>query len=322
MPGPSPNIWPKPRPINVQGRSFPPGEALNFDPEAFDQAIRTQGLTFVHWRARKCPIGVVDPDDERHPHGDHGDCSNGFLYEAVGPVTCLAMGNNVDPQMMEMGVISQSHLNVTFPRYYDLHNAEGEPQECLVAPFDRLYLAEASITTPNWQLMEVSGAASDRCDYPVVVVEGDIIDSLGRRYIGGQDFGITSEGRLHWIPGGKQPGRNADAGTGGVISVRYRYRPYWYISDMLHEIRVSQSEDPASGERQTLRLPQQARTQREYIFENQKNDGASKLAQPPAGTPGAAAESQTQSQSQLQTALGRSSLRKTMGPRDNGFGPR
>ena len=86
---PKPNFFPKVQPKALQETTFPAQEAVNLDPDAFDDAIRSQGLTFVHYRAMKCPIGVVDADDERHPHGDHGGCSNGFLYKVVGPLTCV-----------------------------------------------------------------------------------------------------------------------------------------------------------------------------------------------------------------------------------------
>jgi hypothetical protein len=310
---PKPPWFPKSQPTDVQQTVFPRGEAVNLDPQAFDDAIHTQGLTFVHWRAMKCPIGVVDPDDERHPHGDHGDCSNGFLYKLVAQVTCLPSNNSNNPQVQDLGIINQVNLMVTAPRFYDVLGKDGSPLRVQMAPYDRFYLAEETITVIQWQLFEACGGPSDKLDYPVVAVE-HMVDSLGRDLIEGQDFAVEN-GLITWLPGGRQPIRNPEAGTGGVASCRYRYRPYWYIKDLPHEIRVTQLEDPLTGGRKTERMPQQAVLQREYVFENQANDPDAKDLVSAGGAAPAPLPPEAQH-------LGVTNLRHGLAPRKGRFGPR
>jgi hypothetical protein len=310
---PKPPWFPKQQAPNVQPTLLPRGEAVNFDPDAFDDAIRTQGLTFVHWRALKCPIGVVDADDERHPHGDHGDCSNGFLYRVVGPVTCVPSGNNNNPQVQDLGVVNQVNMQVTAPRFYDMLATDGSRMPVYLAPYDRMYLAEETITVVQWEEREACGGPTDKLDYPVVVVE-ELVDSLGRDLLPGADYTVR-DGLLTWVPGGRQPVKNPEAGTGGIFSIRYRYRPYWYVKDLPHEIRVTNLEDPLTGIRRTERMQEQAILQREYVFENQANDPAAKdLQEEQAITP--------QPENSISKALGQSNLRHILAPRKGGFGPR
>jgi hypothetical protein len=254
----------------------------------------------------KCPIGMVDADDERHPHGEHGECSNGFLYKLVAPITCAVSNNSDNPQVLDIGIVNQANIMVTPPRTYDVLSAGGEPFECLLLPYDRMYLAEETIIVGNWQLFEACGGPTDKLDYPLVRVE-QLVDSQGRDLVQGQDFTIDN-GLLRWLEGGRQPVSNPEAGTGGICSIRYCYRPYWYVKDLPHEIRVTQLEDPATGIRHTVRMPQQALLQREYVFENQDNKGEDQSpGKPVTGLP---------------ASLGQSNLRQILAPRGGGFGPR
>jgi hypothetical protein len=56
-----------------------------------------------------------------------------------------------------------------------------------------------------------------------------------------------------------------------VCSVRYSYRPFWYVDRMIHEVRVAQVEDEY-GNRELTRMQQQAQLQREVWFEKEQRD--------------------------------------------------
>jgi hypothetical protein len=301
--------FPKQQFTNVQETDIANSEAVNFDPDAFDDMLRSHGLTLVHWRALKCPLGAVDADDERSPHGDHGDCSNGFLYRVVAPITCAVSNNSDNPQVLDIGIVNQVNILITPPRSYDVLAIDGSPLQCLMAPYDRLYLAEESITVINWQKFEVCGGPTDKLMYPLVMVE-ELVDSRGKWYQEGEDF-TCEAGLLKWVPGHAPGTPRAEAGTGVICSIRYRYRPYWYVKDLPHEIRVTQLEDPITGVRHTVRMPQQALLQREYVFENQSNDPNAKENQDP-----------NKVITGIAASLGQSNLRQIMAPRSGGFGPR
>lgn len=243
-------------------------EATSFDPEAFDNLIHEQGVTFVHWRAMACPLGMVDPDDDRHPHEEHAGCSNGFLYTLAGKMTCGFVGNSKDSRLTDMGRMDGSSAQIVLPRFYDQDSPQSSLVPVEVAPFDRLYLDEDAITVPTWQRFATAEDGHDRLEFPAVSVT-DLIDSTGNRYSQDVDFHIR-EGVVIW--GSRRPGVDVKTGKGVVCSVRYRYRPFFYVSKLLHEVRVGPVADPYTGERSMVRFPQSAMIQRETFFKkDQKN---------------------------------------------------
>lgn len=254
-----------------------PNAAVSFDVEQFDNAIRNHGVTFVHFRAMRCPVGMIDQYDSRRPHEDHSGCSNGFLYTRAGEITCLFTSNSTNSTTTDLGIMDGSTVSVTMPRYYD-----GTQEPVYVAPFDRLYLVEENIVVVNWQLFQHNLAGIDKLNFLAVGVQ-DLVDSQNRRFQLG-DFEIR-EGKLHWI--GSRPGADPQTGKGLVCSVRYLYRPYWYVKSLIHEVRVSQAENSVTGVREVNRMPQAIQLQREYVFEKNERDDLApeqdRQVKPPAG---------------------------------------
>lgn len=251
-------------PVNDIITEIPPHQ-ISFDVEAFDFALRSQGVKLVHYSAIRCPVGMTNLDDNQRPHPDHEGCTNGFLYTKVAPITALFVNNSKHKQAHEMGFFDGSTIQVTFPRFYD----ETEDR-AYIAPFDRFYLAEESITVPTWQLFLHHESGIDRLKYPIVDVD-QIVDYTGIRYYPQQDFRVTKEGRLEWFS--RRPSPQLDVGPGmgngfgtdrgAVCSIRYTYRPYWYVGNLLHEIRVTQVS--SGNERSIERMPQAALMHREYV---------------------------------------------------------
>lgn len=240
---------------------FPEGQAISFDVEAFDNLIRSQGVQLVHFRALKCPVGMIDMYDQRKPHEDHAGCSNGYLYTEAGTITALFTGVSEELKQMDAGLVDGSVVQVTTPRYYD--DTEGE--EIKIHPYDRLYLADSSITVIKMQLVEAHITGRQRLSFPVVRVI-DLIDANGRRYTE-NDYSIE-KGQLVWK--GQPPGFDAESATGTVFSVKFEYHPFYYVTRMMHEIRLSQVETPV--ERKVMRMPQQFMLAREFLFHNETKD--------------------------------------------------
>ena len=257
-----------------------------FDPEAFDDAIRAHGASFIHWRAMRCPVGIVDLDDSRRPDDDHSGCTNGFMYTIAGKVTCAFTGNNNQPQMQETGILDGSSVNVTLPRFYD---DTGLP--VYIVPFDRLYLAEESIVVVEWELTEAHATGRDKLRRPAVKVQ-DLVDNKGIRYTEGVDFEVQ-QGQVVWLTQNR-PQPDLQTGKGAIYAVRYLFRPYWYVKRLEHEVRVSQVDDP-EGNRHTVRMPQAVSLMREFVFEKEEKDA--EAAHP-------------------------ESYRQVKGPREGSFGPR
>lgn len=239
----------------------------------------------------RCPVGLVDRHDARR-HTDHGGCSNGFIYTKAGLVISLFQGNSMHASIDDPGVLFGATVQCTFKRFYE--TCEGKPDQLvMLAPFDRLYLDEEAIAVVTWECFEHHASGIDKLRFPAVEVV-DLIDADGHRFQQGDDFKILADGRLSWT--GNRPSFNPDSEQGKVCSVRYHYRPYWYVKHMVHEVRVAQSEaDFISGERGIVRMPQAAMLQREFVFEAEERD-------PEAPNP--------------------TSPRQQKAPRDLSFGPR
>lgn len=254
----------KDRPQNLHPTQFPRDEAVSFDVDAFDEAIRSQGVTFIHYKAMRCPVGMTNQYDTERAHDDHAGCSNGFIYMPAGKVTCLFTGNSASTQPMEMGYANGATVQVTLPRFYD-----GTQEPIYIAKFDRLYLDEESIAVVNWHLFTAHMSGRDKLQFPAIKVT-DLIDADNEKYTQGVDFDLV-QGQVVWT-GQHRPGLDLETGRGKVCAIRYLYRPYWYVKQLIHEVRVTQAENPVTGERLVQRMPQAIVIEREYVFEKEDKD--------------------------------------------------
>lgn len=268
---------------------------VSFDADAFDAAIRSHGVQLVHYTALRCPVGMTDLDDNRRPHDDHAGCSNGYLYSKAGCIQSLLVGNQNKQDLRDIGFVDGASFTASFPRTYE------DGCEFYLAPFDRFYLNEEAITVPTWQLSRCNESGTERLAFPAVSVE-HLVDARGDSYKQGQDFQLVN-GQVNWLPAGKRPINDLETGRGAVISIRYRYRPFWYCARLLHEIRVAQVESPINDDRKLIRMPQQALLNREFLFLNESHDDQAR-------------------RDPKNKDSGPESPRQTPEPEDGGFGPR
>ena len=246
---------------------------VRFDTNAFDHRVRSHGIPLIHYRAMRSPGGMTDLYDIRSPEDDNLGSSNGFLYTKAGQVTCLFAGNQMRTDVADVGMMDHSTVSVTAPRHYDSQGEGLEPVRAYVLPFDRFYLAAESVLVPNWELVESHITGVDKLNYPAVEVQ-DLVDSSGGRYIQGEDFDLRA-GQVAWRPG-KGPMGSAEANKSTIYCVRYLYRPYFYVRNMVHEVRVAIDKDCSVSQ-----MNQAFVLQREFIFENANKDEDSELPDNP-----------------------------------------
>jgi len=273
-----------------------PNVRISVDPDAFDLAIRSQGVRLVHYTATRCPVGMTDLDDNRRPHEDHAGCSNGFLYERAGIITATLLGNGNQPHLQDVGFVHGASFTTTFPRYYDQDPScvNCDPKPFYVAAFDRFFLEEEAILVLTWQLARCNETGVDRLNFPAIGVQR-LVDSRGDTYKEGQDFDVI-KGAIVWKQDcGRRPMNDLETGRGAIISVRYWYRPFWYCARLLHEIRVAQIESFTGDERRLIQMPQQALLNREFLYLNESQDDMARDPRSP---------------------------RQTNAPDDGGFGPK
>lgn len=238
---------------------------ISFDEEAFDRTIRSQGVRVEHLRALRCPIGMIEKGDYRAPgHGaEHADhkCHNGFLYRSAGTVYASFLGNSKNSKIADIGRIDGSTVTSSMTRFY-----EGTETPVTLAVFDRIKLADKhDITVVNWEVIETHPTGTDRLRFPAVEVEF-VIDANGKEYTQGQDFRLV-DGDIRWI---NSPGYDPRLRKGVLYSVRYKYEPFYYVAQLIHEVRVAQKENKYTGERKIKRMPYNVVLKREINFENDR----------------------------------------------------
>jgi hypothetical protein len=274
------------RPVTIYKQSGFQGDAHSFDVKGFDDALRSQGVPLIHYRAMVCPLGVHDKDDTlRKVHIDHAGCSGGYLYKKIGCITGLFSSQNTDPTFEDPGMFDGSTASVSFPRRY-----EDTDQTVYVVKFDRFYLADDTILWPQWELVEHNAVAMhDRLHFPARKVE-HLIDNQGNEYKECVDFDVDTEGQIKWRLDGKSPGFDLDTSEkrGRVYTAWYLYQPFWIAKRLVHDLRVVQAEDEETGIRKTVRMPFQATLVRENVFENEQvqdgENGPRAQRQPASGS--------------------------------------
>lgn len=250
-------------PINI---SF---SAVELDLDAQDKFITSNGVELLHYRAVACPIGMVEVNDVRAPHHEHSECSNGYIYELAGTVLGMPSNNSAMTSLEDIGLLDGSIMNITFPRFY----ADKPDKRVYVQLYDRFYIKGCEVLAPNTQRVEAHITGIDKLTYRAQQVEDPITDANGRQYTSA-DYRIEN-GNLVWTSDNR-PGFDATINKGTIYSVRYLYSPYFYVSRIMHEIRIAHRTDFVTGERKSLRAPYAALLSREYyLYKEQRNEGQS-----------------------------------------------
>jgi len=238
------------------------------DVDHISDFIEAQGIHFVHYRCMPAPIGLIDKWAVRRPDGSSADAKNGMIYTRAGCFKGLFVGNSKNVKMSE-GILDAGVASLTPGLRYEDHPEE----EIYLTPMDRLFLKEEKILVVKHEHVQFNPTGIDRPKYPAEKIQ-DIVDSNGIRYTT-NDYTLV-DGCIKW--GDKNPGLQND-GQGIIYSIRYLYRPYWYVDRLVHDIRVSQAEDPYTFERGVVSLPKLAIIKREYIFENEASDSGTRRHQ-------------------------------------------
>lgn len=238
----------KPKPTNDFQLALMSDAAVTFDLNAFEDAIKYHGVTLEHWMGMVCPIGLVDNNNYHKIHEDHDRCSNGFIFTYAGEVNAVLYYNKRDFKIREIGNLEDSSIWATFSITYE-NGKTFKP-----TPFDRFYVKESNITVVHWQTFKVHETGYDRLRFPIEEVV-DLMDNTGHVY-SPADYTIEDK-KLKWI--GQRPFPET------VCSIRYLYRPYYYLESLPHELRIQQI-NTESG-RVIQPFPMQGVLQREYVYQ-------------------------------------------------------
>jgi hypothetical protein len=245
---------------------LPTTQTVSYDIDGFNDLLRSHGITFIHYKAIRCPVGLQEKYDTRRSHGDHSGCSNGFIYSSAGEITGFFSSNRMESKLIDQGVLDDSTAIVSLPTNYD-----GTNDPVFIVPYDRFFIKDMPASVSNWELVQYSGSGIDRLQFQALSMSDNIVDARGNVYFLNQDFQLF-DGQIKWIPGGQAPGWNVELNKGVVYSVRYQYQPFFYVIRLLHEIRVARVDNflggpnPDNSNAPLARLPYQVVLQREYVF--------------------------------------------------------
>jgi hypothetical protein len=236
---------------------------ISFDPEAFDDFIRSQGIRVVHYKAIPDPTGMISKSDVYASNSTKSN-SDGFLYQKAGTCQVLFSNNNKTYNLLSEGASSLASAFITPPRFYD------DGTEVSITVYDRLYLSDIEIKVVAFHFVEANTNGIDRLQYPAVKVEY-LVDANGVQYKQDVDFCITEDGYIKWLHQ-KRPGWNITANRGTVYSIRYLYTPFFVAQEAVHEIRIAQVSDPVTFDRNVVRMPFAIRVMRENVFKDENRD--------------------------------------------------
>lgn len=250
---------------------FPTATSVAFDLSGFLNAIKAHGLRFIHYRAMRNPVGLIDKYDSRRPNQDTSSAINGMYYSKAGTVRALCIGNSKETRASDSGIVDSSSAQFT-----PLSEYEDTNKRVFLAPYDRLYLEDESVLVSRHELVECSVTGIDRPKFiPVEIL--DCVDANGNTYTQCEDFKLNSQGYIVW--GNRRPGQNVENGNGVIYAIRYVYRPHWYVDRLIHEIRMVQQANVFTGERNMVQAPQSALIRREYYFESKAADSGTREAE-------------------------------------------
>ncbi|HLD91702.1 MAG TPA: hypothetical protein VI911_11945 [Patescibacteria group bacterium] len=234
---------------------------IGFTFEAQEQFATDKGILLEHWVAIPSPIGLKDRGDYRRSGELDVVSENGFIYKKVGEFKGTIVSNSKHNTNTDGGIYDNSTARLVLPKYYQCHINGPDKKEISLLPGDRIYAKNIELKVDNYQRAEYGVKHNDYLQFPAKCVSY-LIDSQNIEYIYNVDFTTDQYGNIQWISGNRNPGIDISTGKGRVYSIRYTYLAYWYVSQLINEIRVTN--DGVNP----VRLPYQCMIQREYVYHN------------------------------------------------------
>lgn len=262
-----------------------PWDAVRGDAKADNFFIANMGIKFAHYICLPDPLYNVKQGDVRQSfnHEDVQQFSdsdkfhreNEFLYVRKGEVFAVFQSNAKDLKTMAAGLYSDSGAALSINRYYI-----GTEEKVKLAENDKLIPCELAeeFFTVNWQKFQHNPTGIDRMQFKICSVEL-LIDNAGVMYVQGSDY-VVENGHIKWVDGGNRPGIDPVTSEGRICSIRYVYKPYYYIKTVLHDIRIRPALD-ANGGVTAKAGPQLVMVQADWVYLDRRtaneNDEAAQL---------------------------------------------
>lgn len=234
---------------------------IGFNLESQESFVKDHGILLEHWAAIPSTIGQKDRGDLRRPDTLDTIAENGFIYKKVGEFVGTIIGNSKRHNHVEGGIFDNSTARLVLPKFYSEDCGGGK--EIALLPGDRIYAKTIEIKVPNYQKVEYKPGHNDFLQFPAKEVQM-LQDSRGVDYVEGRHFKVDCNGNIEWIDGQKNPGIDPETGRGRLYGVRYFYVAFWYVQQLINEVRITNTNDSNTPER----MPYHVLLQREYVYHN------------------------------------------------------
>lgn len=225
---------------------------------AFDQILQNRGIRFIHRSAAPCPNMTSLNASNHDPNCPF--CDESQIVHLPGKEIFGVFTSNTLEKMYEIqGVWEIGSAVVTFPtEYADGTQADFNTFDWLVCPDFEVKLSDIK----EYDLQDATGI---ELRYPVVKIDNMMSVRNGQMYYYQENVDYTIvDGDIKWISG-MEPSFDLASQTGEVISILYTANPVYSVLNVMHELRVTQEYDIATGKKVARRLPQQVLVRREFL---------------------------------------------------------
>lgn len=256
---------------------YSPFVQQSFDLDKQDAFVTSLAVDFAHYKAMPSPLGKKDRGDYRRSDGVDTITANGFIYRCAGKFSATMVDNDRNQKRTSGGISDPSKSRLILPRFYNKDDV-SDGSRIYLAPGDRLYIADpnADDRVETYEEVDYQEGIDNTTLFPICCLVLPIVDSNNIEYKEHLDFEITKEGWIRWLSTGRNPGIDPLTGKGRVYTVRYRYKAFWYVTELPKEIRIT---NVTNGElRGPQRMPYHAIIVREFMYHNQnKGDKMNQL---------------------------------------------
>lgn len=225
---------------------------------SFDQLLKNRGIRFLHHIAAPCPNMKSINANNHDPNCPFCDDSQ-IIHLSPKEIWGVFTSNSLEKMYEIQGVWEIGNAVVTLPTEYPTgEQADFNTFDWLVCPDFEIRLSDIKEYDPNQH-------AGIELRYPVVKVESMMSVRNGVMYNYKEDVDYTLvNGDIQWISG-KEPYYDEIAQVGEVISILYTANPVYSVLNIMHELRVTQEYDIATGQKIAKRMPQQILVRREFL---------------------------------------------------------
>lgn len=258
-------------PINYDS----PQDMVRADLTGENLFVANNSILWAHWKAVPCVLGQTNMEGLRRSHdhafenqGSSVICENSFTYFKAGEVYGIFTNNSKDTSRWVGGWVPNGQAYITFDRYY-----KGTKDAVYLSKYDKIVpmICPDDFFAEHSQKLVNNPLGVDKLQFPVHKVIY-LSDSAGKRYSQGIDFDV--EGCMIKWRAQTRPGLD-ETSKPRILSVRFRYQPYYYVKYVMHEQRLKAEFDPYLQEIKMKGGPSQCLVEQDYIFQtNEFKDNA------------------------------------------------